>query len=224
VLAASLALFSTAPAGAEQADGAPPVVAFTPCETFQKDRPFSVAARFADQSELFEPKLIYRLAGGKTWKHVTFARDGELWHATVPKSELTGALEYFVEVFDENGNGPSRAGSPEQPLFARAVKRAFECPLSEDIVAPVTAEEHGAASSEPVMAETEGKQRGLLLARCRPATPTRRSIASAGFGTPRGGAALATVGIILLAAAGGEGRGYPDQVDFEVRSQALEYR
>lgn len=216
-------LIATLPArrGAAQdgADTVAPVIGFQPCETFQKDRPFSVLARFADESALFEPKLVYHAAGDKVWKHVKFVPEGELWRAVIPKAELSGALEYFVEVFDENGNGPSRLGSPEAPLFARAVRRAPECPAPESIVGPVVVEEHGTASPTPVL-QAQAKPR-LLLERCEPGDPAPPFYCKRWVWLAAGGAVLATVGIILIATSGG-GRDYPDRVDFEIRAQGLE--
>lgn len=202
----------------EVVDVEAPVVSFSPCETFQKDRPFVVTARFADQSALFEPKLVFHTAGEKIWKHAKFTQDGELWRATVPKAELTGALEYFVEVFDENGNGPSRVGSPEAPLFARAVKHAPECPEPGVIVAPTLVEEHGTAATE-MSATTEAPAKGFM-ARCDDEAPPlycKRWVWAVA-----GGAVLATIGIIVLASSGGSDRGYPDRVTFVVQPQGLE--
>ena len=221
---ASLTAVLPARARAEQnADTAPPVIGFKPCEAFQKDRPFTVVARFADQSELYEPKLVYHLASDKTWKHVNFTRDGELWRATIAKNELTGALEYFVEVFDENGNGPSRVGSPDAPLFARAVKRAPECPLPDAMVSPVVVEEHGTAPEEAPMVTAQHTQQGFL-ARCEAGESDQPFYCKRWVWYAAGGAALlATVGIIVLATSGG-GRDYPDRIAFEISSQGLESR
>lgn len=221
VLAALVAVLPTR-AHAQSGDDAPPIVAFTPCEVFQKDRPFTVAARFADESQLFEPKLVYRLVSEKTWKHVNFTREGDAWRATIPKGELTGALAYFVEVFDENGNGPARVGSPETPLFARAVKRAPACPLPGVIALPAAAEEHGTAAEEPKALTTQAETRGFM-ARCEPNDNAAPFYCKRWVWYAAGGALLATVGIVILATAGG-GRDYPDRVDFEVRSQGLELR
>ncbi len=218
-------LITALPARAQQSgDTSPPVIRFSPCETFQKDRPFSVAARFADESALFEPKLVYRLVSEKTWRHVNFARDGDLWRATIARGELTGAFAYFVEVFDENGNGPSRIGSPEAPLFARAVRRAPECPLPEPIAPPVVVvEEHGTVPPEEPAAITSEAESGGLLARCESGADDQPFYCNRWVWYAAGGAVLVTVGIILLATSGG-GRDYPDRVDFEIRSQGLEYR
>ncbi len=208
-------LFLTLPVTPARAaeDTQPPVIAVTPCETFQKDRPFSIAARFGDASALFDPKLVYHFAGERVWKHVVFKQDGELWRATIPQKELTGALEYFVEVFDENGNGPSRVGSPEAPLFARVVKKAPECPAPDALPELVIVQD---VVPEP-MAVQQSVKPGFFE-KCEEGSEAQPFYCKRWVWYATGGAVLATVAIVVIATAGGSGRDYPDRVTFDVRA------
>jgi hypothetical protein len=43
-------------------------------------------------------------------------REGQLFAARVPAEIAGNDFEYFLEAFDEDGNGPFRKGSPEAPL------------------------------------------------------------------------------------------------------------
>jgi hypothetical protein len=198
-------------ASAPAEDTTPPTIGFTPCETFQRDRAFIVRARFDDASRLFEPVLVYRAANASVWKRVSFIPDGDLWKAVIPRHDLVGALQYFVEAFDENGNGPARVGSPEEPLFARAVRTAPACPPPGEIVTGVV-EDHGVAPEQVVLTQAPPEERCDGESRpfyCRP-----------WVWYAAGGAVLATVGIFLLASSGG-GRGYPERVTFVVQPAGL---
>ncbi|MBI3178884.1 MAG: hypothetical protein HYZ27_04445, partial [Deltaproteobacteria bacterium] len=42
-------------------------------------------------------------------------------------AKLRGSLEYFIETFDEHGNGPARLGSPEAPLRMRPTTEEYSC-------------------------------------------------------------------------------------------------
>ena len=38
------------------------------------------------------------------------------YEAVIPAEQVTKAVVYFIEAFDEQGNGPAREGTPEQPI------------------------------------------------------------------------------------------------------------
>jgi hypothetical protein len=207
-----------------EADTAPPAITFVPCEAFQKGRTFSVFARFDDASPLFEPKLVYRISGDASWRNVPFKAqpDGAVWKASVGAKELTGALEYFVEAFDENGNGPARVGSPEEPLFARLTRKAPECTQPDQLPAIASTVEAGMApDGSPSSLFASGPQEQAETSRCKRDDPP--VYCKYWFWIAAGGAVVATAAVIAIAADHGSGRDYPDHVTLVVQPQALEH-
>lgn len=75
----------------------------------------------------------------------------EDFSATIKAKDLTGTLEYFIEVFDEWGNGPARYGSPEAPVLVEPSRDPPACrqiPVIENQV-ETTSASTSAASSAP---------------------------------------------------------------------------
>lgn len=98
------------------ADEQPPQIEHEPCEFFAQGKDFDLMARFFDESPIFDPKVIYRSGDQGAWRHVPFVSEqgSDTFRARI---QTAGApIEYFIEVFDENGNGPARYGSPEAPV------------------------------------------------------------------------------------------------------------
>lgn len=119
-------------------DTSPPSIVHEPCEQYRKGGSFEVRARFVDDSPIFEPKVIYR-SGGGAWKNARFEREpGRDFRAVIRAGDLKGALEYFLEAFDENGNGPARYGSPEAPVKVTPAVEPAECQQIIDVARPVS--------------------------------------------------------------------------------------
>lgn len=206
-------------------DKDPPTVGFVPCEVFQKGRALTLYARFDDASPLFEPKVVYRISGETTWRNAPFTElsDGSAWRASIPSRELTGAVEYFIEVFDENGNGPARVGSPERPLFARAARKAPECVRPGQLPSSTDTPIEEAAAFEADSATAVATTPDLTPEKeSRCAQPDRPMYCTPWFWVAAGGAAVvATAVIVAIAADHSSGRGYPDHVTLVVQPQAL---
>lgn len=49
-------------------------------------------------------------------------RDGSRFIAEIPADSVTEGLAYYVEAYDDQGNGPTRRGTPEEPLVPRLVE------------------------------------------------------------------------------------------------------
>lgn len=114
LLAFLLALLSLGSA-ARAADSTEPAITHTPL-TEAKAAPLRVTARIVDESKIF-PQLFHRYDGKPyevplDMKKVKGTKDQ--YEVTVPFQE--GALDYFIECYDEFGNGPGRAGSLEKPF------------------------------------------------------------------------------------------------------------
>ena len=115
-------------------DQTPPAIVHDPCEYYSLGSPFQVVARFYDRSPIFDPKVIYRKQGGE-WSSVSFEKkpDTDDFIAALEERHLGGILEYFIEVFDENGNGPARMGSPDAPLTIHPSAEPVECVQVSDL-------------------------------------------------------------------------------------------
>ena len=128
-LATLLSVFIAAAPRAGLADRQPPRVIHVPCEAYQKGRDFKVWARFFDESAVFDPQVIYRVDKAGTWKTAIFLRVSgtDDYKAVIPAEDLTGPLSYFIEVFDVNGNGPSRYGKPDDTVVVMPADEAELC-------------------------------------------------------------------------------------------------
>lgn len=134
LLIAAVALASS-PAAAQRRgrkrDTVPPVVEHTPLVEHDGAGPLLVEARIVDAgSAVFEPTLLVRLAGTETFQRVAMTPkpgQADVFVAAVPPAILVGDIEYFVEAFDENGNGPARVGDETTPF---KVSRAVPAPLN----------------------------------------------------------------------------------------------
>jgi hypothetical protein len=111
------------------ADTSMPQIVHEPCSEFERGKAFSIMARFEDESSLFEPKVIYRAKAGARWKSVALEKvsGSETFQATISVADLRGSLDYFIEVFDEYGNGPARMGDPETPIRLVGTRRPDPC-------------------------------------------------------------------------------------------------
>ena len=115
------------PVAAHAADTAMPRIIHEACSQFEKGQAVTILARFEDESQLFDPKVIYRTRSRSPWKHAAFTQDGEIFRVVLPAREIRGRLQYFIEVFDEYGNGPARVGSPDNPIKLVPVLGAEPC-------------------------------------------------------------------------------------------------
>jgi hypothetical protein len=110
-------------------DTAAPVVEHTPLTTHDGKGPVIISARITDDSAIFEPTLVVRAASGTpgapgapaipgaAFMRVPLAKgEGDTFSAEIPAALLSADVEYLVEAFDENGNGPSRVGDESAPL------------------------------------------------------------------------------------------------------------
>ncbi len=108
-----------------------PVIQHTPIDKHDGVGPLIVEAHITDdKSGVFEPTLLVRAAGTAQFTRVTMtpkAGAQDVYTAEVPKALLGGDVEYIIEAFDKNGNGPARVGSEDDP-----VKVVRDVPTVED--------------------------------------------------------------------------------------------
>ena len=114
VLASLLALAISTPARAE--DTAAPVIEHTSLRNTERGAKFvQVFAKITDESKFF-PQVFYRYGPGEYQKPLDMKPVKTLknqWGANIPvKGDL---CEYYLEAYDELGNGPGRSGDPDKP-------------------------------------------------------------------------------------------------------------
>ena len=121
--------------GKPVADTAPPTITHEPpgvCPdgpptspavpaTSLPDPPCRLEAGIVDDSGVFDPTLLYRLKGGAAFDRAPMKpvvdQPGR-FEAVVPAAvAAAGDVEYLIEAFDVEGNGPARAGTEAGPLL-----------------------------------------------------------------------------------------------------------
>ncbi len=178
-------LASFTPGDAAADDMLPPQIVHEPCDTYRKGRAFVVEALFYDDSPIFDPKVVYRTRKAKEWRSASFEKtaDGSVFTATIKARELKGTLEYFIETFDENGNGPARYGSPEAPVRVFPADNPSRCFQTGR---PAPAMVTSAGSSEAAAADGVGKKKKRKKGRAASESDPTSSTAE-----PAGGGAAA---------------------------------
>ena len=134
-----------------------PRIVHEPCEEFQGGTPFEIWARFYDDSPIFDPKVHYRFVlkpkrrNKVPWLSVSFTKDGpsQSFVAKLESGKQKARLEYFIEVFDENGNGPALFGTADAPIIVKSVNRAVECVQVPEVSNVVTTTESSPNPEKP---------------------------------------------------------------------------
>jgi len=103
-------------ASASARDRKPPKIHHTPIAQAQINKVVEVRVAITDRSGVFDPTLYYRTAGATEYLRSTLVETGAEFVATIPAAAVTADIEYFVEAYDELGNGPARVGGPSKPL------------------------------------------------------------------------------------------------------------
>lgn len=162
-------LLAAGPALASAVDPAP-VVAHEPLSSFTTGGAVIVKARVRSPAgkRIFSPAVFVKAAGLKLARVPLEPVEGEVhtFAAVIPAALTQGDFEYYVEAFDEEGNGPSRIGGPEALIKVRAVP--------------------------PAPSKREAAE-GTAIGVDAPARPWQRTAAIAGLGA---GGALAAGGLL----------------------------
>jgi hypothetical protein len=104
------------------ADNDPPVLTHTPVTTAKKGKPLTVTAHATDPGGVFGPVLFLRKKGMQATEYIPMRMAASKTGAAgdyaveIPAALVSvDALEYYIEAWDNAGNGPARSGSPEAP-------------------------------------------------------------------------------------------------------------
>ncbi len=137
-----------------QADTAMPTIIHEACAYYVAEKPFEIIVRIEDASELFDPKVIFRERGDRDWKNVPLTKQAsEDYGAVIHTGKLRGSIEYFIETFDEHGNGPARLGSPEAPMRMRPTSEQYTCAQVPPRAPAVIAESVDTTPAAPALTE-----------------------------------------------------------------------
>lgn len=134
---ASAALLLLVPQAALAADTEAPEIQHQHIEKAPMGQPLRVRATITDESGIFAPTLYVRAVGQEDFVTLEMTKKGKQYEAQVPGEQMGGDIEYFIEAFDEHGNGPARKGAPEAPLLVPVFDPSLLPPTLGD---PLTAQ------------------------------------------------------------------------------------
>ena len=96
--------------------GAPPAITHAAVTQALKGKPVEINARLVGDTGVQGATVMFRRAGEKEYKALPMGNIGaDDYTATIPAAMTTSDLEYYVEAFDQYGNGPARSGAPNVP-------------------------------------------------------------------------------------------------------------
>jgi hypothetical protein len=136
-------LLAAAPARAD--DTAPPVIKHSGVAKAIKGESVTISAQMEDESEIFAPTLYFRYPGGRGYSSMAMTRRGDEFVASVT---ATADIEYWIEAYDEFGNGPAREAGPDKPHKITVTEKAAPVVAEAPKPAPVAAPEAPREQSE----------------------------------------------------------------------------
>jgi len=114
--AAAVLLFCGAAARAD--DTTPPVIAHAPVSRGDRGKQTPVFAKITDESKIF-PQVFFRFGAANPYEKPIDMKQVKgqknQWGANLP-APAGNVVEYYIEAYDEFGNGPARAGDPDRPF------------------------------------------------------------------------------------------------------------
>jgi hypothetical protein len=105
-------------AAARADDSAPPVISHAPVTRGDRGKQTAVFAKITDESKIF-PQVFFRFGPASPYEKPIDMKQVKgqknQWGANLP-APPGNVLEYYIEAYDEFGNGPARAGDPDRPF------------------------------------------------------------------------------------------------------------
>jgi|GEM_PF-827875 len=150
-------------------DSEAPLIEHTEVTQALQGQPLSVRAKIQDESGIFDPTVLFRV--GSTGEFTTLsmesAPDGkDEFVAVIPASALgvdVTQVEYFIEAFDMEGNGPARFGEVELPITVKVVPPPTQAPDETPDPVRKTPEPSTSTSTTEVDGADEGGGMGWLV-------------------------------------------------------------
>ena len=107
-----------------RADTVPPKITHAEVEAAVVGEDLEIVAEIEDESGVFDPTVLYRVGDtGEFLRASMTQKDSVTYVATIPGAFVTDNLGYFIEAYDEMGNGPARFGDAEFPITVTIVKK-----------------------------------------------------------------------------------------------------
>ncbi len=174
--AAAASVLLLVPRAAFADDTQPPRIIHEPCAEYLTGAPIEILARFVDDSNIFDPKVVFRSRASAKWRSADFVRQPgqDIFRALIKPSEARDVVEYFIECFDENGNGPARYGAPEGPVRLRPSRAPRHCEQvvelkeSTQSTSPSAAPPSPAATTSPLSTKPVASAPSTCAAASRP--------------------------------------------------------
>lgn len=105
-------------------DEAPPTVDHAPAAQCIEGEALVIEAVIRDDNPIFAPAVYVRRAETSEYLSIAMAEVSPgRFRARLPAHLVHSRLDYFIEAFDELGNGPARVGSPTRPISVSVVMR-----------------------------------------------------------------------------------------------------
>lgn len=130
VLAATVA--EAAPKKVQKAlDVVPPAILAQPPLVPEIGAPLIIDCQIVDESAIFEPTLYWRVKGDPSFATARLEpAEGRTFRASVITPQGAAEIEYFLEAYDAEGNGPARFGAPTLFLTIALKAPVVEVPLA----------------------------------------------------------------------------------------------
>src|SRR6266404_52892 len=96
--------------------GVPPAITHAAVTEALRGKPVEIHARLVGETGVQGAAVMFRRSGEKDYRTLPMGNiGGDDYTATIPASMTTTDVEYYVEAYDQYGNGPARSGSPNVP-------------------------------------------------------------------------------------------------------------
>jgi hypothetical protein len=120
-----------------QYDDDPPLIAHAQIKQALHNKPLVFTAHITDPSGVFQPVLYLRKRGTGDYLPIKLiaskAMQGD-YAVEVDAKLISVELEYYIECYDNAGNGPARVGSPENPFEIALEEEKKVVPLNGQVV------------------------------------------------------------------------------------------
>lgn len=204
----------------KEVDSKPPIITHVRVTRAQLGAPIVIRAKFDDESEIFAPSVYVRAVGSTgEFESLAMRRGDDGWEATVAAEQATQNVEYFIEAFDEQGNGPAREGSPEAPIRITLSADGGGSPLVPErdttVAIPVGGGEKAPPADLPAVVVEDERPPALVEAETESMRDRHEGVASSWWfwtliGLAVTGGAVATV-LVVQSQGGG-----PEYIDVQV--------
>ena len=96
--------------------GAPPAITHTTVTKAFRLQPVEINAKLIGDTGVSKAMVFFRHVGEHDFRELPMGNiGGDDYTATMPASVVTDDLEYYLEAYDQYGNGPGHSGGPNVP-------------------------------------------------------------------------------------------------------------